>query len=188
MYMEEAKILTELKQGKTSAYEYLFHTYYAPLCIYAQRYLKRKDLAEDIVSSTFFNMWKNRRKIDVRVSLKSYLFQAVAKNSLNHLRKTKKEHLLEDYQVPEQNSFDALVPPDLILPSDILFLKDLNEKIREGIEKLPPQQKLTYKLKRIDGKKNKEIAEQLGVSVKTVEMHFALALLSLRKHLKDYIS
>lgn len=187
MNNEEAKILNELKQGNKAAYEFLFRTYYIPLCIYAQRYLKRKDLAEDIVSDTFFNIWKNRRKIEIRLSLNAYLYQAVSKNSLNHLRKKKKEQSLEDYHLTQSGDSDIFFKTDTEIPSDVLYIKELGEKIREGIEKLPPQQQTTFKLKRYEDRKNKDIAEIMGVSVKTVEMHFSLALLSLRNHLKDYM-
>src|SRR5690606_22832058 len=123
------KILNELKQGNITAYEYLFNTYYIPLCIYAQRYLIRKDLAEDIVSDTFFNVWKNRRKIEIRISLKAYLYQAVSKNSLNHLRKKKKEHLLEDYLSTTSTENDFIFKSDTEAPSDILYIKDLGNII-----------------------------------------------------------
>ncbi|MFA5532982.1 MAG: sigma factor-like helix-turn-helix DNA-binding protein, partial [Mariniphaga sp.] len=73
------------------------------------------------------------------------------------------------------------------LPSDLLMISDLGKKIKEGIDRLPSQQKATFMLKRYEEKKNNEIAEIMGLSVKTVEMHMAKALLSLRKYLKDYI-
>lgn len=187
MNSEEANILKRLKKGDQSAYEMLFRTYYIPLCIYAQRYLERKDLAEDIVSDTFLNIWKNRKKIDIKISLKAYLFQAVCKNSLNHLRKSKKEQLMEENSTANTSAAEIHFTNGNELPSDILFIKDLGEKIREGVLKLPPQQQATFKLKRYEGKKNREIADIMGLSVKTVEMHMAKALISLRQYLKDYM-
>lgn len=67
------------------------------------------------------------------------------------------------------------------LPSDSLILKDLTETIDQAIYSLPPQQQTVFKLKRYEGKKNREIAEIMGLSVKTVEMHLTKAMLSLRK-------
>lgn len=188
MNSEEVNILKRLKKGDQSTYETLFRTYYIPLCIFAKRYLGRMDLAEDIVADTFLNIWNNRNKIDIKISLKAYLFQAVCKNSLNHLRKSKKEQFLEDHSGNQFWGINGLNNHHSDLPSDILFIKDLGEKIREGVLNLPPQQQATFKLKRYEGKKNKEIAEIMGLSVKTVEMHLAKALISLRKHLKDYQS
>jgi RNA polymerase sigma-70 factor, ECF subfamily len=188
MDRHEIKLIKKLRQGDEATYLYLFREYYIPLCIYARRYLGRKDLAEDIVSETFFNIWNRRFTLDIQSSLKSYLFQAVCKNSLNYLRKLKKEEMLEDYMLRHSIDINGLEGSGNYLPSDILFLKDLNEKVKQGVDRLPPQQQTTFKLKRYEGKKNKEIAETMNISVKTVEMHLARALLSLRTYLKDYLT
>jgi len=187
MNLSEAKILRKLKAGDEDTYVMLFREYYVPLCRYSQRYLSRKDLAEDIVSETFFNIWSKREKIDIRTSLKAYLFQAVCKNSLYYLRKAKKEEMFEDYLMKNSTDNQGLEKFTTETPSDFLLMKDLSEKIQAGIDRLPPQQQTTFKLKRYEGKKNREIAEIMGLSVKTVEMHLAKAMLSLRTYLKDYI-
>ncbi|HSM48542.1 MAG TPA: RNA polymerase sigma-70 factor [Draconibacterium sp.] len=187
MILSEANILKKLKEGDEDTYVMLFREYYVPLCNYSRRYLGRKDLAEDIVSETFFNIWTKREKIDIRTSLKSYLFQAVCKNSLYYLRKAKKEEMLEDYLVKHPTDNMGMDKFTADSPSDFLLMKDLSEKIQAGIDRLPPQQQTTFKLKRYEGKKNREIAEIMGLSVKTVEMHLAKAMLSLRTYLKDYI-
>ncbi len=186
MNKEEINIIERLRQGDEATYIIVFREYYVPLCNYARRYLGRKDLAEDIVSETFFNIWNRRITLDIKVSLKSYLFQAVCKNSLNYLRKHKKEEMLEDFLLKHTGDVEALSSKTQGTPSDFLMMKDLREKIRQGVEQLPPQQQTTFILKRYEGKKNREIAEIMGLSVKTVEMHMAKAMLSLRNYLKDY--
>lgn len=187
MNLSEANILQKLKEGNEDAYAMLFREYYVPLCNYARRYLGRKDLAEDIVSETFFNIWTKREKIDIRTSLKAYLFQAVCKNSLYYLRKAKKEEILEDYLAKHSTDNNGIDKFTAETPSDFLMIKDLSEKIQAGIDRLPPQQQITFKLKRYEDKKNREIAEIMGLSVKTVEMHLSKAMLSLRTFLKDYV-
>lgn len=185
MNEEEANIIERLRQGDEASYIKLFHDYYVFLCHYSKRYLGRKDLAEEIVSETFFNIWSKRNTLDIKVSLKSYLFRAVYKNSLNYLRKQKKVEMLEDHLLSHSVELGNLYSFDQT-PSDLLALKDLSEKIKQGVNRLPPQQQKTFKLKRYEGKKNREIAEIMGLSIKTVEMHLAKALLSLRTYLKDY--
>jgi len=187
MNLTEANILRKLKEGDEDTYVLLFREYYVPLCNYSRRFLGRKDLAEDIVSETFFNIWTKREILDIRTSLKAYLFQAVGKNSLYYLRKAKKEEMLEDYLVKHSTDNKGLEKFTAETPSDLLLLKDLSEKIQAGIDRLPPQQQTAFKLKRYEGKKNREIAEIMGLSIKTVEMHLAKAMLSLRIYLKDYI-
>jgi RNA polymerase sigma-70 factor (ECF subfamily) len=187
MNLTEANILRKLKEGDEDTYVLLFREYYVPLCNYSRRFLGRKDLAEDIVSETFFNIWTKREILDIRTSLKAYFFQAVGKNSLYYLRKAKKEEMLEDYLVKHSTDNKGLDKFTAETPSDLLLMKDLSEKIQAGIDRLPPQQQTAFKLKRYEGKKNREIAEIMGLSVKTVEMHLAKAMLSLRTYLKDYI-
>jgi len=187
MNITEAKILQKLKGGNEEAYVQLFRDYYIPLCIYARRYLGRRDLAEDIVSDTFFNIWRNRNKLEIKVSLKSYLFQAVCKNSLNYLRKTKKEESLEGYLGKYTVDNFRLANPSNELPSEHLILKELGEKIGQAVDRLPKQQQIVFRLKRYEGKKNREIAELMRLSEKTVEMHLHKANLSLRTHLKGFM-
>jgi len=187
--MEEKQtyLLKKLKSGDEGTYISLFEEYYVGLCAYSRRYVGRKDIAEDIVSETFFKIWENRKKLEITGSVKSYLFQAVANNSLNHLRKLKKEKRLEDYFLGTGNENIGFKEVAENITENSLLIKDLNSRIEEAVNLLPPQQQTAFRLKRFEGKKNKEIAEEMGLAVKTVEMHLSKALISLRKNLEDYL-
>jgi RNA polymerase sigma-70 factor (ECF subfamily) len=180
-------ITHKLREGDNDTYVFLFRKYYVPLCSYARRYVGRKDVAEEIVSETFFNIWRNRAKLEIRSSVKGYLFHAVCNNSLNYLRKLKNEESLDSFfkDNPSENIGFAFSSEEL--PSDSLMLKDLTKTIEDAVISLPPQQQTVFRLKRYEGKKNGEIAEIMGLSVKTVEMHLSRALLSLRKNLREYL-
>jgi RNA polymerase sigma-70 factor, ECF subfamily len=184
----EFTILRKLKEGDEEAYIALYKQYYIPLCAYAHRYLGRKDISEEIVSETFFNIWIKRHSLEIRTSLKSYLFQAVCKNSLNYLRKIKKEENLEDYLIKHTTNLSGLASLPNELPVDSLITKDLGVTISQAVDKLPLQQQTAFRLKRYEGKKNKEIAEIMGISIKTVEMHISKALQTLRLQLKEYLT
>ncbi len=187
MDLDETYILRRLNEGDDEAFNMLFRKYYGPLCRFACRYLGRPDLSEDIVSDTFYNIWNKRITLNITTSLKSYLFQAVCKNSLNYLRKAKREELLEDYLFKNsfhQNSKESIEHAE---PSELLFLTELGKKIKFCVENLPLQQKTVFILKRYEDKKNKEIAEIMKISVKTVEMHLTRAMLTLRKELRIYL-
>ncbi len=180
-------LLKKLRSGDEATYISLFEEYYVGLCAYSRRYVGRKDIAEDIVSETFFKIWINRKKLEISGSVKSYLFQAVANNSLNHLRKLKKEEKLEDYFSDTENENIGFKEVAENITEDSLLIKELNSRIEEAVNLLPPQQQTAFRLKRFEGKKNKEIAEEMGLAVKTVEMHLSKAVVSLRKNLKDYL-
>lgn len=188
MDSDQTYITRKLQEGDEDTYIFLFRKYYAPLCSYARRYVGRKDVAEEIVSETFFNIWQNRAKLEIHLSVKGYLFHAVCNNSLNYLRKLKKEEKLEDYfRCTSSENIGFTITSDDELPSESLILKDLTATIEKAVGSLPSQQQAVFRLKRYDGKKNREIAEIMGLSVKTVEMHLAKALLTLRKRLKEYL-
>lgn len=180
-------ITRKLQDGDDDTYVFLFRKYYVPLCSYARRYVGRKDVAEEIVSDTFFNIWRNRTTLEIRSSVKGYLFHAVCNNSLNYLRKLKKEESLDVFFKDNSSENFGFVLATEELPIDSLIMKDLTETIDRAVTSLPPQQQTVFRLKRYEGKKNGEIAEIMGLSVKTVEMHLSKSLLSLRKNLKDYL-
>jgi RNA polymerase sigma-70 factor (ECF subfamily) len=187
MNNELTYITSKLREGDQEVYVYLFRKYYVPLCSYARRYVGRKDVAEEIVSDTFFNIWNKRFTLEIKTSVKAYLFQAVCNNSLYYLRKLKKEELLEDFfrDTSAENIGFAVTTDEI--SSESLILKDLSKAIEQAVNKLPPQQQTVFRLKRYEGKKLKEIALLMGISVKTVEMHLSKAMLSLRKALKEYL-
>lgn len=180
-------VIKGLILGDEETYISLFREYYVPLCAYSRRYVGRKDVAEEIVSDTFLKIWENRASIQINTSIKSYLFQAVYNNSLYYLRKLKNEAILEDYflnAASENIAFSTLADET---PEESLVMDDINTRIEEAVGQLPDQQQKAFRLKRFDGRKNAEVAEIMGISVKTVEMHLAKATLTLRKNLKDYL-
>ena len=187
--MEEKQkyLLKKLKSGDEGTYISLFEEYYVGLCAYSRRYVGRKDIAEDIVSETFFKIWENRKKLEITGSVKSYLFQAVANNSLHHLRKLKREEKLDDYFSGTENENIGFKEVAENITENSLLIKELHSRIEEAVNLLPPQQQTAFRLKRFEGKKNKEIADEMGLAVKTVEMHLSKAVISLRKNLQDYL-
>lgn len=182
-----SNIVDGLVIGDEETYIFLFREYYVSLCAYSRRFVGRKDIAEEIVSDTFFKIWENRTKIAINTSVKAYLFQAVCNNSLNYLRRLKQEPKLKEFF--RETAFENIAfeePLDEIEVQSLL-MTDINQKIEEVVSQLPEQQKKAFQLKRIEGKKTKEVAEIMGLSVKTVEMHLTKATLNLRQKLKDYL-
>jgi len=167
------------------ALEGLFKTHYHSLRAYAYRFINSWAFAEDIVQDVFFELWARRDHIrfDDRNAVKSYLFKSVYNRSVNllnsgvlynksSLEDTNESQIVEDYiQVHTQNQEQSLL------------LKELEKEIASYIETLPPQCKKIFILSRTHELKNKEIAEQLGISVKAVEKQISKALSGLRNHL-----
>ncbi len=182
-----SNILEGIFIGDEETYIYLFREYYVSLCSYSRRYVGRKDVAEEIVSDTFLKIWENRRTLKINSSVKAYLFQAVCNNSLNYLRKLKNEIHLEEYFRETSSENIAFEATSEEIEEQSLMMENMDRKIEEAVSQLPEQQQKAFRLKRFEGKKTKEIAEIMGLSVKTIEMHLSKATFHLRENLKNYL-
>jgi RNA polymerase sigma-70 factor (ECF subfamily) len=163
---------------KLSDFENLFKTYFSALTGFSQTFVYDEDAAKEIVQNVYISLWDKREDLDLKQSLKSYLYTSVRNRSLNYLRDHKKfrSQLLDD----DLSQIEATEE------SDPLVNEELQEKINQAINLLPAKCKQVFELSRNEGLKYKQIAEQLDISVKTVENQISKALKILREELKDY--
>lgn len=185
MTSDKEKIYAGLKNGDEIIFIELFREYYVCLCAYSRKYVGRKEIAEEIVTDIFYSLWKNRSDLHITTSIKSYLFKAAFNNSIHYLRNLAKEKSLTDLYSESEFPLFYISPDELSEKS--LIREDFYNKIEAAVLNLPPQQQQAFRLKRYEGKKNKEIAEIMGIAVKTVEMHLSKALLKLRDELKSSV-
>lgn len=158
------------------AFEELFRKYFPSLMAFAGRFLPDEDDAREVVHKVFINLWEKRSMLDTSTSLKSYLFKSVHNRSLNVIRDRKK--------------FVGDEVPDLASEIDVeaqMEAMELEERIMKVIEGLPEKCKEVFKMSRFEGLKYNEIADKLGISVKTVENQMSKALKVLREKLADYL-
>lgn len=161
-----------------TGYELLFRRYYRPLCSQAVRFVYSRETAQDIVSEVFLNFWKNGVHGHISTSYRAYLFTAVRNRVYNHLQdEFRRETLLG---TPTDNHDDALTYDD---PQQLLQYTDLYNRLEEEVRALPPQCQRVFVMSRFEGKKGREIADDLQISLKTVEAHLFKALAHLRKAL-----
>ncbi|BDD11892.1 DNA-directed RNA polymerase sigma-70 factor (plasmid) [Fulvitalea axinellae] len=170
-FINSNRFLLIQKRNKRKAYEELFDEFYEDLCRYVSQIVKSGDTAEDIVQDLFVELW-NKPALDIRTSLKPYLFRAAFYRAVNVLNK-KHEFFPGD-------SFLEMVQEE----SDNEDEKDSRlEQIRKAVEKLPLQRREVFCLSKYSGMSNQEIADYMGLSVRTVETHLYKSLKSLRKAL-----
>jgi RNA polymerase sigma-70 factor, ECF subfamily len=161
-------------------FEILFRNHFAPLTNIAYSYVRDKDTACDIVQHVFIKLWDNLDKIQITSSEKSYLHRAVINTSLNFIEKNKRITYHDDVV-----GFENLISIETSENDQDEKDKELNKKIYEAIDELPPKCREVFTLSRIDGMKNQEIADSLNISLKTVEKHMGKALKYLRTRLKN---
>ncbi|HPR33491.1 MAG TPA: RNA polymerase sigma-70 factor [Prolixibacteraceae bacterium] len=175
---DEKEVFLKIRKGDPQSFEILFRTYYAPLCHFARQYLADRDDCEELVQAFFLKIWEKREELDISTSVRNYLFRAVRNHCLNFIKHQKIVRQHHDEVL--KNSEAGWESRDYILEAD------LEDKIRQGIDSLPQRRKEIFLLSRDEGLKYREIADRLGISIKTVETQMGQALKDLREKLKDY--
>jgi RNA polymerase sigma-19 factor, ECF subfamily len=172
-----ADLARRIRDGDPAALEALFREHYAPLCRFADRYLHDRAASEDLVQDVFTSLWASRLRLDVRGSLRSYLFAAVRNRALN----------LRKHQLVERDwERDEALPDVRTLhraprrPDDLLDDAERRDHLRAALEALPERCRLVMLLRWDDQLSHAEIAEVMGISVKGVERQLARGLRTLR--------
>jgi RNA polymerase sigma-70 factor (ECF subfamily) len=174
------QLIITLKAGDLTAFEMLFRTYYQPLCNYAFTFVQDRDEAEEIVQSTFLNIWEKRESLSIHTGVKPYLYAMVRNACLNVIKheKIKQQHAAMEMAVAERSTESV---------ARTVMASELETKIYQAMDRLPEQCRLIFKLSRFEELKYAEIAQQLNISIKTVENQMGKALRIMREQLKDYL-
>lgn len=160
--------------------EGLFKSHYKALCNTANRIIKDRDAAEDIVQDVFIKLWNKREEIAIDSSIKGYLFKSIANASLNYLESNK----ISKYKVEIENAPPSVFATD---ESNSMISEELSKRLEMAIEALPPKCKAIFVLSRFEEMKYQEIALHLDISIKTVENQMGIALEKIRKSMAPYL-
>ena len=154
-----------------------YNFYYPRLYSFAKSFLKVEDDINDILQEVFIKIWENRKNIRNVETFNAYIFTVTKNAVITYFREKTKFSSFES-RVREMATTEGFT----LNPS--LEYEDIKEKVELLIEQLPEKRKQIFKLSRENGLSNKEIAAQLGISIKTVEDHMLYAIRYLREHLK----
>ena len=177
----------KLAAGDIKAFEMLYNEQYNSLCHFAHRFVLDLDTSREIVQGVFISIWEKRTCLPVEISLKSYLYTSVRNRCLDYLKHLNVEYEYEKMKIREirdsgDNSFNTIDDP-----LDGLITKELENAIKDAIESLPDKCREIFELSKYKGLKYREIAEELNISVKTVETQMSRAIFSLKKKLSSYL-
>lgn len=169
---DDIHILNNIRKGDKESFNRLFDTFFVPLCRFMYIYIENKQVIEELVLDIFAYIWEHRDTFTISISIKAYLFQSARNKCFNYIRDNKETVPLND-NIPNPNDDTA----------SELELYELEQIIQEAVMSLPDKCKTVFDLSRNKNKTNQEIAEQLKISVKTVEGHITKALKHIKHHL-----
>lgn len=172
----------------TRLFSTLFEQYKEPFILFAHSYIRDRAAAEDIYVEAMMQYWEKRHELSYDTNIPAYILTSIKNRSLNHLRhlqvRAEAEEQMLNHSTRELNfRISSLESCD---PSE-LFAIEMREIIRKTLDELPEQTRSIFYKSRYENKTNNEIAEELGVNIKTVEYHISKTLKILRTRLKDYL-
>lgn len=156
----------------------IFFEFYPSLCVFAGHYVHCSETCRDIVQETFFRIWKNRKKIEINTSFRNFLVTCVRNACTDYLRK---QNLSEDYQ---KKHTETILPAS---PEEVYTLNELQQMINNALQKLPENLRTAFEMNRFGDMTYTQVAQEMNVSVKTVESYISRALKILREELRDYL-
>ncbi|WP_052634304.1 MULTISPECIES: RNA polymerase sigma-70 factor [Sanguibacteroides] len=179
-YSDDKELQRSLKRGTISAFVYIYTTYFDALLNYADRLLNNMETARDVVQQVFYKVWEGRAVLSITLSVKAYLFKSVYYGSLNTLAHEKNVRKYEQEQLSDFYFSTIIQSPEAEIE---LWQSDIGRALQDAIDSLPERCREVFLLSKVEGLKNREIAERLTISEKTVERHMSIALSKLRDEL-----
>lgn len=170
-----------LEQYDDVAFEQLFKMHYKALHAYAFVMLKDHDTAEEMVQGMFMKFWEKRELLNIQSSVKAYLYKCIYHDCLNFLKHEKIKFKHQEYS---QHSIPHSSEP----ASARVEMTELKNNLSIAMNDLPEQCRTIFQMSRFEELKYREIADQLGLSVKTVENQMGKALRILRLKLSDFLA
>lgn len=166
-------LLAKIALGDHHAFRILFNRYHHKVYSYSLRFLRSETAAEEIVQEVFITLWLGRAKIVQIRNFGGYLRVATKNRTLNALKKIALDFKVSNAGVQEWTEVNNDT-------EEAIQLKETRELLNEAIQRLPKQQRLVYQMCHIDGVKQKEVAEKLNISPRTVKVHLREATKTIR--------
>lgn len=184
--MKAEELFTQLKTDDQKALEMLFSIYFHRLNDFARKVVRDDDISQDIVQEVFVKIWEKRLEIDP-TNIEAFLFKLVRNRCIDYIKHLKvvNSYIEEIHQI---SKYEELYRIDFVGNEPyVLIEQELNIKIEKTIQSLPERCREVFILSRINGLKNREIAEKLNINIKNVERHLSRALQSFYKNFSEEI-
>ena len=164
--MQADELLIEISEKNSQkAFKLLFESYYPSLCIFGRRYIESEEVVEDVVQDVFTSLWENRHRINIETSAKNYLITMTRNFCLNYLQRNRIE---QNYIQGKMTNPFEIGCNDL---EEVVLFSELKSLMIETLKTLPFEYQQVFIMSRFENKNYREIAEALGISVKSVERY-----------------
>mgnify|MGYP003602272963 FL=1 len=178
---QDVILIDRLRNGDETALTELYNKFWQSLFMSSYNVLKDRELCEDIIQDIFMNIWHNREKLEIHISLKGYMYACARYQVFNHIRRNKDKIHVELFDDLEKR-FQYTTPETQLMHDELVY------HINSIVENLPEKCQLVYKLSREEQLSHKAIAERLNISTKTVENHITKALHTIRLSMGSALS
>lgn len=176
----DSELVALLTQDGETVIDVIFRKYYSFLCKSVYRIIPDTQITEDLAQEVFYELWKKRAQLKITTSLKAYLKRAALNKALNYIRDQK----IDFRNAPAKEEIESKT---VSIIQEIAANK-LQQEIDSAIDQLPERCRLVFVLSRYEEMTYQQIANQLGISIKTVENQMSKALKSLRLTLAKHLS
>ncbi len=167
--------------GVEDLFEQVFKSHFKSLHAYACTIMRDPMPAEEIVQNIFLKLWEKKEEITIKENISVYLYRAVHNESLNYLRHRKVRSAYQSYAMHQHKQTEQEKPAEKVV------MKELEKKLEVALQELPEQCRTIFQMSRFEDLKYREIADKLGLSVKTIENQMGKALKLLRLKLVDFL-
>lgn len=187
MTLLEKDILEKINKGDREAFDLVFKRYFPGLCTFARDYVRTYDVAEDIVQEVFINFWIDRKKIQILISLKAFLYRCVYNRCLNYLRDINSHpHKISLDEGNFKQVIELSLPEITDTDFNMLFSEKLENELNKAIEDLPEKCKEIFIMCRNEHLAYPEIAKKLNLSLSTVKTQMSRAMSKLLESTNKY--
>lgn len=176
----EALLLADLRKGSVHAFEKIFKQHWESLYRSAKTKLRSHEEAQEVIQSIFSVLWEKRETLLI-TNLSYYLNTALRNRILNMIRDKIPQEKYWDY-------YKVFIPKHQNTTEHIVAFDELNSAVELAVKHLPEKSRQVFRLSKLEGRSNKEIANLLQVSEKAIEYHLTKSIKELRVHLKDFIT
>ncbi len=179
-HLPDNELICMVKEDCIEAFEELYYRHWKSLYSFAFKRTRSREISEEIVQEFLTNLWANRHVLVIKISFEGYIYTAIRNLVFNYMAKEARRNTYQQFIKLFNSDLDNSTEEEV-------YIKDLRYNLQKELNNLPSKCRSVFELSRKENKSNKQIANELGISEKTVEGHLTKALKRLRVSLNTGI-